>query len=166
MGTGVYNIAKGRGSQWLDEIRQTANFSNTGYANSAIIVSLWRRGTLTDDQLNNFDDIAAQEADAQAAELTSGVNANYARKTIIDTTPTITIDDTANTVSSDIPDQTWTALGAGGTAITDFVTAFDPDTTAGTDSTLRPWTFHAFAVTPDGSDVTAQIATAGFYQAA
>jgi len=159
-----HNIAKGRGTQWVDEIRQTSGFSNAGYVNSGLIVSLWRRGTDTDDILNNHDDIAAMEAAAQPAELTSGVNANYARKTIVDTTPTVTIDDTNNWVDIDIPDQTWVALGAGGTAITDLSIAFDPDTTAGTDSTLRPWTFHAFAVTPDGSDVTAQIATLGFFR--
>jgi hypothetical protein len=115
--------------------------------------------------LKDYDTIAAFEADANAAELTSGVNAGYVRKTIIDTTPTITYDDTNEWVDVDMPDITWTALGAGGTAITDLMVAFDNDTTAGTDSNIVPWTFHAFAVTADGSDITAQIATLGFFRA-
>ena len=39
------------------------------------------------------------------------------------------------------------------------------DTTAGTDANIVPLTMHDFVVTPDGSDITAQIAAAGFYRA-
>jgi hypothetical protein len=38
--------------------------------------------------------------------------------------------------------------------------------TPGADSTFIPLTKHDFVVTPDGSDVTAQIALAGFYRSA
>jgi hypothetical protein len=157
----VFNRAKGRITQFVEEIR-----ASSAYANSALIVSLWRRGSGTDAALKDYDDVAALEGDAQAAELVSGTNANYARKTIIDTTPTITYDDTNEWVDVDIPDQTWTALGTGGTAITDLLIAYDSDTTAGTDANVIPCTFHGFSVTPDGSDVTAQIATSGFFRAA
>jgi hypothetical protein len=157
----VFNRALGRGHQWVVEI----NASASPYANSALIVSLWRRGASTDAALRDYDDVAALEGDANAAELVSGTNANYARKTLIDATPVITVDDTNERVDIDIPDQTWTALGAGGTAITDLLIAFDNDTTGGADSAQVPWTFHGFSVTPDGSDVTAQIAAAGFFRA-
>jgi hypothetical protein len=157
----VFNRAKGRGTQWTEEVRASAS----PYTNSALIVSLWRRGASTDAALKDYDDVTALEGDANAAELVSGTNANYARKTIIDTTPTVTYDDTNEWVDVDIPDQTWTALGAGGTAITDLLIAFDNDTTAGTDANQIPWTFHAFSATPDGSDLTAQIATLGFFRA-
>jgi hypothetical protein len=155
----VMNIAKGRVTQLVIEVNGSV------YPNSALIVSLWRRGSATDAALKDYDTVALLEADAQAAELTSGVNANYARKTIIDATPTAIVDDTNEWVDVDIPDQTWTALGAGGTAITDLLVAWDNDTTAGTDANQIPLTFHGFSVTPDGSDVVAQIATAGFYRA-
>jgi len=157
----VSNIAKGRGTQWVEEIRASAS----PYTNSALIVSLWRRGASTDATLKDYDTVSAFEGDANAAELTSGVNANYVRKNVIDTVPTITYDDTNEWVDVDMPDITWTALGAGGTAITDLMVAFDNDTTAGTDANQVPWTFHAFAVTPDGSDITAQIAALGFFRA-
>jgi hypothetical protein len=157
----VFNRAKGRGTQWTEEIRASVS----PYTNSALIISLWRRGSAVDASLKDYDDVAALEGDAQAAELVSGTNANYARKTLIDTTPTVTYDDTNEWVDIDYPDQTWTALGAGGTAITDYLNAFDNDTTAGTDANQVPWTFHAFSVTPDGSDVTAVLPTGGFFRA-
>lgn len=157
----VFNRAKGRGTQWTEEIRASVS----PYTNSALIISLWRRGTQTDAAIKDFDDVATMEADAQMAELVSGTNANYVRKTLIDTTPTVTYDDTNEWVDIDYPDQTWTALGAGGTAITDYLNAFDNDTTTGTDANQVPWTFHAFSVTPDGSDVTAVLPTGGFFRA-
>jgi hypothetical protein len=43
---------------------------------------------------------------------------------------------------------------------------YDADTTGGDDSNIVPISQHDFAVTPDGSDITAQIAAAGFYRAA
>jgi hypothetical protein len=102
---------------------------------------------------------AAIEADANTAELTSGGNANYARKTISDSVGslTVTIDNTNDRTDVDIADQTWTALGAG-TAITDLVFGYDSDSTAGTDANVVPLSQHDFAVTPDGSDITATIA--------
>jgi hypothetical protein len=146
----AFNRAKGRGTQWVEEIRASVS----PYANSALIISLWRRGSATDAALKDYDDVTALEGDAQAAELVSGTNANYARKTLIDTTPTLTYDDTNEWVDIDY-----------GTAITDYLNAFDNDTTAGTDANQVPWTFHGFSVTPDGSDVTAVLPTGGFFRA-
>ena len=54
---------------------------------------------------------------------------------------------------------------AAGTNWTDLVICYDSDTTAGTDSNIIPLTLHDFVVTPDGSDITAQIAAAGFFRA-
>lgn len=159
----VFNRAKGRGTQWVELIIGNA----APYVNAQLVVTLWRRGSQTDAAIKDFDDVAAIEADAQLAELVSGTNANYVEKLVNEATVTRTYDDTNEWVDVDMPDQTWTALGAGGTAITDLLIAFDNDSTAGTvrDSAVVPWTFHGFSVTADGSDVTAQIATAGFFRA-
>jgi hypothetical protein len=43
---------------------------------------------------------------------------------------------------------------------------YDDDTTAGTDANIIPWTYHDFVVTTDGTDLTAQINTAGLFRAA
>ena len=64
----------------------------------------------------------------------------------------------------DIPDQTWTAIAAGD-GWNDLVMAYDSDTTGGTDANVVPCTMHDFVLTPDGSDITAQIAAAGFFRA-
>lgn len=154
----VFNISKGR-------VVEYANRVNSNDPTNAVFVwSLWNI-TQTDAQQIDQNDIAAIEAAGTNAELTSGTNANYARKTLDQAGGiTITVDDTNDRVDVDCPDQTWTALGAG-TAITDAISHYDSDSTTGTDSAAIPMTQHDFAVTPDGSDLTAVIATAGFYRA-
>lgn len=152
----VHNQGKGRVAGNADRIN--ANDP----ANSAFIVELINT-TATDATLKDLDTFAAIESDGNTAELTSGTNANYARKTISDSSGmTVTVDDTNDRVDVDFADQTWTALGAG-TAITDVVIGYDSDTTGGTDANIVPQTQHDFAITPDGSDVTAQVAV--FYRA-
>lgn len=41
--------------------------------------------------------------------------------------------------------------------MTDLLFCYDSDTTAGTDANIVPLTCHPFAITPDGSDVTAAV---------
>jgi len=92
-------------------------------------------------------------------------NTNYARKVLTDSDLTaFAPDDTNNRVDLDIADQSWTAVAAG-TAWTDLLVCYDNDTTGGADTAIVPLTLHDFAVTPDGSDITAQIAAAGFFRA-
>lgn len=160
----IFNISFARGLQWVDEINQLANFSNAGYNTAQLQVSLWRQGATSDATIRDYDDVAAVEGDANAAELVSGTNANYARKTLSGATPTRTIDDTNERIDIDFPDQTWTALGAGGTAITNLMVHFKA-ASGTTDANSRPWTWHVFSVTPDGSDVTAVLPTSGFFRA-
>ncbi|MCA9947892.1 MAG: hypothetical protein KC449_30630, partial [Anaerolineales bacterium] len=73
-------------------------------------------------------------------------------------------DDANDRVDLDIPDQTFSAIAAGD-AWTDVVITYDSDSTGGTDTNIVPCTQHDFAVTPDGSDITVEIAAAGFYRA-
>ena len=108
-------------------------------------------------------DAAAKDHDSLsgfwgAAGNTEKADGGYAHKTGL--TGTITVDDTNDRVDVDIPDQTWTALTA--TAVTDLVVAYEE---AAAEATRIPLTSNDFAVTPDGSDVTAQFNAAGFYRA-
>jgi hypothetical protein len=100
------------------------------------------------------------------ASLVSGTtnyvtNSGYAVKVLDNATGgiTVTYDDTNFRTDVDIPDQTWTAVAAGD-GWNDVVTGYDPDSTAGTttDSSVLPMTLHDFVLTPDGSDITAQVA--------
>jgi hypothetical protein len=149
---GVFNIAKGKAGY----------YATLPAANDALIVVLIKAtGLEADDTLNNYDDLAALLAAANdEADFT-----NYARKTI--TSVTNTVDDTNNRLDSDFADQTWTAAGgASNNTLGKLLVCYDPDTTAGTDSTVIPLTYHDFSATTDGSDLTAVVATAGFYRAA
>lgn len=108
----------------------------------------------TDDAMGDADTVAALLATG-ANEATDG---SYVRKTGL--TGTITVDDTNNRVDVDLADQTWTALA--GAAITDLVVYYE---NAAADATRIPMTNHDFAVTPDGSDVTAVFNASGFLRA-
>lgn len=147
----VYNQAKGKFAEWA------ARVNANDPTNSVLVIELVA-STATDATLKDLDTFAQIESDANTAELTSGTNANYVRKVLSDASSiTVTIDDTNDRTDVDCPDQTWTALGAG-TAITDGVVGYDSDSTGGTDANIVPGTQHDFAITPDGSDVTATIA--------
>lgn len=152
----VFNIAKGKVAEYA------ARVNANDPTNSALIVVAINT-TATDATLRDLDTLAAIEADANTAEAT---NSGYARKVLTDASGiTVTVDDTNDRVDVDIPDQTWTAVAASPGAWTDLVICYDNDTGAGTDANIVPLTCHDFAVTPDGSDITAQIASGGFFRA-
>ena len=151
----TFNIALGR----VVELYNRVDTSDP--TNSALVIIAWNTSA-TDATIKDLDTVAAIEADANSAEIT---NSGYARKVLTDADiVAFAPDDTNNRVDLDIPDQTWTAVAAG-TSITDLSINYDSDTTGGTDTNIVPMTWHDFAVTPDGSDIVAQIAAAGFFRA-
>lgn len=110
-----------------------------------------------DANLRDHDTIAA----LLAAANTEANFTNYARKTGI--TGTVTVDDGNDRTDIDFPDQTWVAAGGGtNNTLVKLIVFYDE---GGTDATRIPLTAHDFAVTTDGSDLTAQINAAGFYRA-
>lgn len=110
--------------------------------------------------LRDLDTLAQVEADGGTSEAT---NAGYARKVLTDASGiTVTYDDANDRTDVDVPDQTWTGVGAG-TNWTDLGFFFDSDTTGGTDANVLPGTWHDFVVNPAGGDITATIAV--FYRA-
>ena len=152
----VFNIALGR----VAELYNRVDLSDPTNA-ALIIVVLATSGIETDAVLKDKDDLAAVVA-GTTNEVT---NTNYARKVLTDADiVAFAPDDTNDRVDLDIPDQTWTAVAAGD-GWNDLLVCYDSDTTGGTDANIVPLTMHDFVVTPDGSDITAQIAAAGFYRA-
>lgn len=150
----VHNIAKGRFAEWAERSRTAAD------ASGAIIIAPFdNTGASTDDNIRDCVTLAAIEA---LSGLTERVG-TWNRKSISDGNVTVTIDHTNNRVDVDVADQTWTAVILGDGATTNLEFAYDSDTGAGTDANVLPGTWNDFAVTPDGSDVTAQIAV--FYRA-
>lgn len=86
---------------------------------------------------------------------------NYARKTGI--TATLSVDNTNDWVTLDMPDQTWSAAGgATNNTLAKLIIYYEE---AAADGTRVPIGAFDFIVTTDGSDVVAQINAAGFYKA-
>ena len=152
----IYNRALGRVAEWHNNI-----FSNTPPNSAFVVEILATTGVETDAVLRDKDDLLA---------LVSGTtnfvtNSGYARKTLTEADIlAYGPDDTADDVKLDLNDITWVTIGAGD-GWSDLVLSYDADTTAGTDANVIPATHHDFVVTPDGSNITAQIAAAGYFRA-
>lgn len=135
----VFNIAKGK----------VKYYAELPAANDALVViPLESAGIEADATLKDYDTVSALLAGTTNEQTTAG------RKTV--TSVTVTVDDANDRLDLDFADQTWTGLT--GNAIGALLIAYDPDTTGGTDADLVPLTKHDWAVTPDGSDVTATVA--------
>lgn len=135
----VFNIALGKVKWYVEQV---------GTANAALIViPIETSGLETDAVLRDKTDVAAVLAGSTNEQTT------MVRKTI--TAATSTVDNTNDRWAGDCADVTWT--GATGNAISKLLIAYDADTTSGTDTNLVPLVLVDFAITPDGSDVTATI---------
>lgn len=152
----VFNIAKGRVVEYFNRV------DTNDPGNSALIIAvLATAGLESDAVLKDLDDFSA----LVAGTTNYVTNTGYGRKTLTDADITMPApDDTNDRYDIDIADQTWTAVLAGD-GWSKLVIGYDSDTTSGTDSGIVCLTAHDFVVTPDGSDITAQIAAAGFFRA-
>jgi hypothetical protein len=152
----VFNISKGRVAELYNRVK-IADPST-----AALVVVAVNVGATSDATLKDLDTLAAVISGG-ATEVT---NSGYVRKVLSAANlNALSPDDTDDWMALDIPvDPTWTAVAAG-TGWTDLILAYRP-ATASPDSACIPLTQHDFAVTPDGSDITAVINAAGFYKAA
>lgn len=150
MGNFVFNISKGKAAEYM--ARVNANDPTNSVLEIAILATSGIESDATLLDKNDFADLVSGTTNYVT-------NSGYAVK-VIDNTGgiTVTVDDTGDKVDVDCPDQTWTAVAAGD-GWNDLVTGYDPDSTVGTttDSSVIPMTQHDFVLTPDGSDITAQI---------
>ena len=145
MADGFFTIAKG---SFVEKVR---------HGGSALLILLVKANE-AEATLVDRDTVA----DILANGTTEADFTNYARKTGI--TGTITVDDTNNRVDVDIPDQTWTSAGGAlNNTLTKLIVAYEE---SAADSGRVPISHHDFAVTTDGSNLTAQINATGFARAA
>lgn len=148
----VFNIALGKVGQYYQ------NVENGTPANSRIIVvPIETTGIEADAALRDHNDLAALLAGSSNEQTTMG------RKTLAAANITLTVDDTNERLDIDCDDLTWTA--ATGNAVSALVFCYDPDNTAGTDADLIPLHKQDFVVTPDSSDIVAQISASGVFRA-
>lgn len=147
----VFNIAKGRVAEFYNRVD-----SNDPSTSRLVIVPLEASGL--ESQANLIDSASM----AEVLDGTTNEQSTMGRKYLTDAEISALAPDYANDrMDVDIPDITWT--GATGNALGAIVIGYDPNSSA--DSAIIPLTHHTFAVTPDGSDIVAQIAAAGFYRA-
>ncbi len=156
MANQVFNIALGRVAELYNRV------DTNDPANSALVIVVLATSGLESDATLKDKDTLADVVSGTTNEVT---NTGYARKVLTDTDiVAMTPDDTNDRMDLDIPDQTWTAVAAGD-GWSRLLVCYDNDTTTGTDANIIPLTMHDFVVTPDGSDITAQVSAAGFYRA-
>jgi len=138
MASFAFNVSKG----------QHAYYTSLPATNDALIViPIEASGVEGDATIVDYATVAAILAASTNEQTTMG------RKTI--TSTTVTVDNVNDRVNIDTADITWSS--ASGSAISDLLVAYDPDTTGGTDADLIPLSWHDFAVTPDGSTITATV---------
>lgn len=153
----IYNRSLGRGTEYVERV------NGNDPTNAVILIDLLATtGIETDAVLKDKDSFS----DLVSGTTNFATGTGWARKTLDQAGGlTITYDDTNDRVDIDMPDQTWTAVADASDDVSRLVTGYDSDSTAGTDANVPPWTQHSFVIQPDGSDVTAQIAAAGFFRA-
>jgi hypothetical protein len=141
----VFNIALGRVAELYRRVK------GNDPANSALVLVAINNGGTSDATMQDYATLAALLGDAGVAEVT---NSGYSRKVLTDAelASVPAPDNTNNRIELSLPAQTWATIGAG-TAWTDLVVCYDPDTTTGTDADLIPLTLSDFVVTPSGADV-------------
>ena len=151
----VYNIAKGRVAELYNRV------DNSDPTNAVLTVVVIDTAA-SDATLQDLDTLAAILANTSTAEVT---NSNYARIDLDDTdTAAFAADDTNDRVDLDLADFSWSAV-ASGDSWTDIIICYEPDSTSPSDSNKIPLCQYDFAVTPDGSDITATLNAAGFFRA-
>lgn len=149
----LYNIAKGRMVELHNRVK------NADPTNARLYLIPVDVAAVTDDTLRDIDDFAAVITAGVTERTTGGWN----RKTIAAADLTTAVpDDTNDRFDLDMVDQTWTAVTAG--AVTDLILCY-ASVAAPTNAQLLVLAQYDFAITPDGSDVIAQINTAGYFRA-
>lgn len=154
MADGVFNIAKGQVAAYHERVNN--NDPSTATLKIVLLASTGLVGDATMKDYNTLSDILAGASD-------EATNTGYSRKTLSDTDiAAITVDDSSDVVTADTANQTWTSVSNDGTgAIGKLLVCYDA---AGAgDGSIVPLTYHDFAVTPNGGDITATIAN--YFQA-
>ena len=152
----IFNVSLGRVAEFYVRV-DTSDPTDAVFE----IFVLATAGIEADAVLRDTDNMSALFV-GSTDEVTNGGYASI----VLDDTDLVAFapDDTNDRVDLDIPDQTFSAIAAGD-GWNDIVIGYDSDSTVGGDANIIPMTLHDFVVVPDGSDITMQVAAAGFYRA-
>lgn len=157
MADGVFNVAKGRVAELVHRVD-----ANEPASSVLTIVALKATGLVTDAELKDYETLATLLAGASDEATNSG----YVRKEFTDTDLATPAPDLTNDrFDVDIPDLAWTGVAEAGGKWGKLIVCYDNETGGGTDANIIPLTFHDFAITPDGTEIVAQISVSGFFRA-
>jgi len=151
----AYNIGKGRTVELFNRVD-----ANDPAAATLVLIPV-DVAAVSDATLKDLDDFAAIITAGVTERSASGWN----RKTVTDTDLAFPAPNDGNDsydVSVTATTFVWTAVSAG--TVTDLVLCY-ASVGSPTNSQLMPLAQYDFAITPDGSDVTATINAAGLYRA-
>lgn len=126
-----FNIARGK-VRYFCEL--------PGAADALELIPIETTGLEADPALRDYDTVAALLAGSSNEQTTMG------RKTI--TAPVVTVDDTGETATVDLPTQTYTAPGGG--AVSAWILCYVPEVGISTDAARVPLLKWDRVVTPDG----------------
>jgi hypothetical protein len=147
----VFVISKGRIAEFSERVN-----NNDPATSRFVIVPL---------EASGLEAQAALEDSLTLAEVLDGTTneqTTMGRKYLTDSDLGVLLYDTTNNwMDVDMPDITWS--NATGNAVGALCLAYDPS--AGADTTIIPMGHFDFAVTPDGTDITAVVNAEGFYRA-
>lgn len=113
-----------------------------------------------DATLRDYNDLAALLAAGGGASNVEATFTNYSREVILNAAWSVTVDDTGEEATADFADITWSPAGNGtNNTLVKLLVCID----GASDAARLPVTLHDFATTTDGNDLTAVVASAGFY---
>lgn len=150
----VFNIAKGRGGEFFFRVKN-------GDPAASRLYLIPMQTDVAQATAEDVDDFAALIT-AGAAERTTG---NWNRKTIAAADITaLAPDDTNNRFDYDMADQVWSPGPTAGNDVVSLILCY-ASVASPTNAQLTPISHHDFAVTTDGTVVTAVIAATGIFRA-
>lgn len=147
----VFNVALGAAGYY-------ATLPESG--DGLLMVMVKTTSIQADSTMRDHDTLAALLGSNTEADFT-----NYARKALASVTSTIDDSNERRRASFTNPVSYTSAGGAANNTIGKIVICYDPDTGAGTDSSIIPLTAHAVTITTDGNDLDVSLPAGYFYQA-
>lgn len=138
MGSFAFNISKGMHAYYA---------GLPGISDGLVVIPIEASGVEADSVLVDYATVADILAGSTNEQTTMG------RKVI--TSVSVLVDNTNDRVAVDTANLIWSM--ASGSAVSDLLVAYDPDTSGGTDASLIPLSWHDFPAIPDGSSITATI---------
>lgn len=154
--TFVFNIAKGRFAEFYNRVK-----SNDPSTSAFVAVAV--NTAASDATLKDLDTLAAVLADSDTDELN---NSGYSRVVLTDSDlDPLSPDDSGDVMTITVPTLNFGEVEAGMDA-TNIIIGYDANTGSGTDADIIPVSCHEYAVSPNGTEMTATVGPSGLIWAA